>query len=45
MKLSSLQDRLLQINDMEQMTRYINGFPEKQSNFLFSINKYYRIKF
>jgi len=40
MKLSSLQDRLLQINDMEQMTRYINGFPEKQSNFLFSINKY-----
>ena len=39
-ELSSLHDKLLIIDNLNDMTNYINSFQEKQSNFLFSLNYY-----
>ena len=34
--LTSLKNKLVDINNLEDMRNYINNFPEKQSNFLFT---------
>lgn len=39
-QLSSLRDKLLFIDNLYEMTNYINNFSEKQSNFLFTFNYY-----
>tara|TARA_Y100000741_G_C18260467_1_gene560357 strand:- start:2240 stop:2941 length:702 start_codon:yes stop_codon:yes gene_type:complete len=39
-KLESLKDKVIDINNVKDMTNYVNSFPEKQSNFLFSTINY-----
>lgn len=39
-KLSSLKEKIINIDDLEDMEKYINSFPEKQSNFLCSLIDY-----
>ena len=38
--LKSLKDKVINIDNIESMRNYINSFPEKQSNFLFSTINY-----
>jgi len=39
--MTSLKDKLINIDNLEEMRNYINSFPEKQSNFLFTHIKLY----
>ena len=39
--IKSLKDKLINIDNLEEMRNYINSFPEKQSNFLFTHIKLY----
>ena len=39
-KIESLENKVIDINNIEDMTNYVNHFPEKQSNFLFSTINY-----